>query len=162
MAKNTDLVGDHYRQISTYYIQIYIYIHIKILVLCVHTCVTEKWDVWGRDYTSDARPSYLLYFVLRTHKKQLKGKQLGSSNWRDAIWEQQMKWMQSGNSKWSGCNWGAVGSGHMRPVVTRDTTAAQGWCCVRAGGYARLTMKKVRPQHKLTYICSERRTYCLC
>ena len=50
-------------------------------------------------------------------------------------------------------------SGHARLVLTTDT-AARGCWCIRVGVYAGLTMKEARPQHKLTYVCSEGRTGC--
>ena len=42
-----------------------------------------------------------------------------------------------------------LGSSWVWPVFARDTTT-QGCWCVRVGGYAGLTMKEARPQHKLT------------
>ena len=123
----------------------------KILVVCRHAL--RKWDVRGCDYTGDAQPSHALYLYcasIMTNKCNR-----GEAAKVDAIREQQLKQTQSGGSRWSGCNWGAVGSGH-----TRLASACQRhwYWCVRVGGYARLTMKEARPQHKLTYVCREGRT----
>ena len=43
----------------------------------------------GWDYSSDARPTYLLYFALRMHE----------NTEVDALGEHQLKWTQSGSSK---------------------------------------------------------------
>jgi len=76
----------------------------------------------GRDYSSDALPSYLLYFVLwvrdnrQTHSRSSswRGRSRGTATEADtigeqqpevgAIGEQQLKRMQLGSSSWSGCN----------------------------------------------------------
>jgi len=50
-------------------------------------------------------------------------------------------------------------SAHAR-LVLAGVTAAQGCWCIRVGVYAGLTVKEVRPWHKLTYVCSEGRTGC--
>ena len=76
------------------------HIVIKILYVCVPVCVciTEVVSLGGRDYRSDALPSYLLYFVLHVcdnhevdalEEHQLNRTQPGSNK---------LKQMKSGNS----------------------------------------------------------------
>ena len=123
-------------------------------------CVTEKWDVQGRDYTSDARPSYLLYFVLRAHNhndKQMWSErsswsgcnrgaaaewtQLGRRSWRGSNWGVAAEGMQSESSRWNGCNQGAASEAHaigeQLGLATQDQWSpditAQECCCVRIG-----------------------------
>jgi len=67
----------------------------------------------GRDYGSDARLSYLLYFVLRVGDNKLTIGEHAAA---------ELKLMQSGSSSWSGRNRGAVRSDHARLVLTRETT----------------------------------------
>jgi len=115
--------------------------------MCVPVCVriTKVVSLGGRDYRSDALPSYLLYFVLHVvitmkwmHSRSISwiGHNRGATSWSrwnqetaakaDVVGEQQLRRRIRGTVR---CD-------HARLVLTRDTPA-QGCWCVRVGGCAR-------------------------
>ena len=125
----------------------------------------------GLDYSSDTRPSYLLYFVLRVH-----------DNKRAPLKEHQLKWMQLGSSSWSGHNQGAaaeadtIGEQQLKwtqlgctLVWPHETSARQRHYCtgvlVRQSRGLHQThadmVKEVRPQ-KHNYVSSKERTVVCC
>jgi len=72
------------------------------------------------------QPSYLLYmyFVLCV-SSQMNTIILGSSNWSRCNWGE-----HSGRNCGAAADTGAVGSGHVRLVLTRDATGQGCWCMI--------------------------------
>lgn len=93
----------------------------------IYTMFKEKWNL-----------QYIPYFVMHVcdhERMQLESSNqrgcnweaeeqtwLGSSSWTDVIKEQQSRRIQLGSNRWRR-NWGVVGSGHARLVLTRNAIA---------------------------------------
>ena len=121
------------------------------MCVCVCVCVCDGSEKFGgRDYSSDVRPLYILYFVLRVCDPINKWTHSKSSSWRGR---------SRGSSSWSGHN-RTLRSDYVRLVpaclrhyCTRPLVRqSRGLCPTHTD-----MVKEVRPQ-KHNYICSEERT----